>query len=206
MKFEIMYNENTQLWKMEKLLTAAGYRKTEDCHWVQIYENRNGDTVVTQREDTSVCIADPVDRLTRYLDPQPEPTRTFDRTAAFIKARRDRSAWDKGVTAYALELLDNVKERAAYDGRHPVSVAELTDYALNGAENWKQYSYGGSALVYDCDIAERLCCPSELKRVKGGDRDPNPRETWLDTQARALNQAFARLLHAWRFARAYEED
>jgi hypothetical protein len=73
MKFEIMYNENTQLWKMEKLLTAAGYRKTDDCHWVQIYENRNGDTVVTQREDTSVCVADPVDRLARYLDPQPEP-------------------------------------------------------------------------------------------------------------------------------------
>ena len=134
-----------------------------------------------------------------------ETTRTFDRTAAFIKARRDRSAWDKGVTAYALELLDNVKERAAYDGRHPVSVAELTDYALNGAKDWKQYSWGGSALIYDRDIAERLCCPSELKRVKGGDRDPNPRETWLDTQARALNQAFVRLLHAWRFARAQED-
>lgn len=205
MKFEIMYNENTQLWKMEKLLTAAGYRKTNDCHWVQIYENCNGDTVVTQREDTSVCIADPVDRLTRYLDPQPEPTRTFDRTAAFIKARGDRSAWDKGVTVYALELLDNVKELAAYEGRVPASIAELKEYALNGAQNWEQYSYGGSALIYDRDIAERLCCPSELKRVKGGDRDPNPRETWLDTQARALHQAFVRLRDAWRFACAYEE-
>lgn len=205
MKFEIMYNENTQLWKMEKLLTAAGYRKTEDCHWVQIYENRNGDTVVTQREDTSVCIADPVDRLTRYLDPQPEPARTFDRTAAVLKARRNRSAWDKGVTAYALELLDSVRERAAYEGRVPVSVAELKEYALNGARNWEQYSYGGLALICDRDIAERLCCPSELKRVKGGDRDPNPRETWLNTQARALHQAFVRLRDAWRFARAYEE-
>lgn len=135
-----------------------------------------------------------------------ETVNTFDRTAAFIKARRVRSAWDKGVTAYALELLDSVKELAAYEGRVPVSVAELKEYALNGARDWEQYSYGGSALIYDCDIAERLCCPSELKRVKGGDRDPNPRETWLDTQARALNQAFARLLHAWRFARAYEED
>lgn len=199
MKFEIMYNENAQLWKMGELLTSAGYRKTEDCHWVQIYENSNGDSVVAQREDTSVCIADPVDRLARYLNTGAKnPAHALDIVTANIKARRDRSAWDKGVNAYALELIDSIAERAEYEKHYPETVAELIEYALNGAKDWEQYSWGGSALIYDCDIAERLCCPSELKRAKGGERRPNAREEWLDTQARALHQAYARIKHAWR--------
>jgi hypothetical protein len=56
-----------------------------------------------------------------------------------------------------------------------------------------QYSYGGCSLIYDCDIAERLCSPSELKRTRDGERSPNAKEEWLDVQARALYQA-ARLV------------
>lgn len=29
-----------------------------------------------------------------------------------LEARKDRSAWDKGVTVYALELLEEYRERA----------------------------------------------------------------------------------------------
>ena len=126
------------------------------------------------------------------------PAHALDIATASIKARRDRSAWDKGVNAYALELIDSIAERAEYEKHHPETVEELADYALNGARDWEQYSYGGAALIYDCDIAERLCCPSELKRVKGGDRAPNPKETWLDVQARALRQAYIRVKRAWR--------
>ena len=60
---------------------------------------------------------------------------------------------------------------------------------LNGAENWRAYSYGGCALIYDADIAERLCAPSEYAKKRQGERAPNSRETWLDVQARALGQA-----------------
>ena len=126
------------------------------------------------------------------------PAYALDIATVIIKTRRDRSAWDKGVTAYALELIESIAERAEYEKHYPETVAELIDYALNGARDWDQYSWGGSALIYDCDIAERLCCPSELKRVKGGERRPNAREEWLDTQARALHQAYTRVKHAWR--------
>ena len=44
-------------------------------------------------------------------------------------------------------------------------------------------------MIYDGDIAERLCCPSELKKTRNGERRPNSREEWLDVQARALRQA-----------------
>ena len=126
------------------------------------------------------------------------PAYALDIATVIIKERRDRSAWDRGVTAYALELIDSIVERAEYEKHYPETVAELIDYALNGARDWDQYSWGGCALVYDCDIAERLCCPSELKRVKGGERRPNAREKWLDTQARALHQAYTRIKRAWR--------
>jgi hypothetical protein len=62
--------------------------------------------------------------------------------------------------------------------------------ALNGAKDWSQYSWGGCSLIYDAAIARRLCTPSELKKTRNGERRPNSNEEWLDTQARALNQAF----------------
>ena len=102
---------------------------------------------------------------------------------AIISTEKYRSAWDKGVQEYASEILWNLD--APY-----LSTETLEGTLLNGAKDWKQYSYGGCALIYDGDIAERLCTPSELKRKKGGQLQPNSRETWLDVQARALKQAF----------------
>lgn len=103
---------------------------------------------------------------------------------ADIQSLTPRSAWGRGVQAYALELLENLAE----DNLEPVR-----ENLLNGARDWRDFSYGGCALIYDAEIAERLCSPSELKRTRGGERQPNSRETWLDCQARALNQA-ARLI------------
>ena len=112
---------------------------------------------------------------------------------AELNTRKDRSAWNKGVTEYATELAESLGN---WD-KQPESVAELREMMLNGADDWKAYSWGGSSLIYNQDIAERLCSPSELKRVtnKNGLRDyPNSREHWLDVQARALNQASRRVV------------
>lgn len=106
-----------------------------------------------------------------------------------------RSAWDKGVKAYALELLDNYEEAVKYADNCGKAIPRLSESVLlNGAIDWKQYSWGGSSLIYNPDIAERLCSPSELKRCKGGERNPNSREEWLDVQARALFQASRSLM------------
>lgn len=110
-----------------------------------------------------------------------------------LEARKDRSAWSKGVTVYALELLEEYQERAAYEGREAADRIEFKAWLLNGADSWESYSYGGSSLIYNGDIAERLCCPSEYKRTREGERRPNSREEWLDVQARALYQAACRL-------------
>lgn len=122
--------------------------------------------------------------------------KSYSDILAALEARKDRSAWDKGVTAYAVSLLDNYQERAEYEGREAASCKELEGWLLNGASTWSEYSWGGSALIYNGDIAKRLCNPTELKRTHNGERRPNSREEWLDTQARALAQAAKRLISA----------
>jgi len=105
-----------------------------------------------------------------------------------------RSAWNKGVKKYAISMVTN------YEFTHNIADATqlpeprvLERVLLRGAFDWKAYSYGGLGLIYDYAIAELLCTPSELVRVRRKDgslRKPNAREEWLDTQARALYQAF----------------
>lgn len=114
-----------------------------------------------------------------------------------VEAHKTRSAWDRGVKTYALEML----EEMAFNARHGYLDMDafsnrktLRKALLNGASDWSQYSWGGSALIYDGDIAERLCTPSELKKTHGGERKPNASEEWLDTQARALGQAAGMIL------------
>lgn len=101
-----------------------------------------------------------------------------------IENAASRSAWDQGVKEYALELIEEMNETAEFYG----SPADKKDL-LNGADNWSEYSWGGCSLIYNADIAERLCTPSELKKTNHGERKPNKGEEWLDTQARALFQA-----------------
>jgi len=110
----------------------------------------------------------------------------------YIAWTSTRSAWERGVKAYALEMLEELDEQ--------LDSTYSPEKLLNGAKDWSEYSYGGCALIYDADIAERLCSPSELKRCKGGDNQPSPRESWLDVQTRALRQAASLIASAYSLA------
>jgi hypothetical protein len=120
----------------------------------------------------------------------------FEQIRQIISSQPSRSAWGRGVKEYALEMVDNLEEYN--DGAAPQNFEELKKMSLNGATDWKQDSEGGSWLIYNEEIAERLCSPSELKKTAGGRRNPNARESWLDIQARALHQAFKSVFSASR--------
>lgn len=94
----------------------------------------------------------------------------------YLKAR---SAWKRGVIMYSQDLLADCKDNEIPTEKH----------LLNGADNWKEYSYGGCSLIYDEDICKRLCPPSVVAKTNFGKYRPNKHETWLDAQARALYQA-----------------
>lgn len=123
----------------------------------------------------------------------------YQKYAKYIENRTGyASAWGRGVKSYALDILDDLKQAADYEGEelalNGASFAQFEEIALNGAENWQKFSYGGLALIYDGDIAKRLSTKTELKKTNDGEKQPNNRETWLDVQARALYQA-ARLVY-----------
>ena len=109
--------------------------------------------------------------------------KTNTEIALEIESTPARTAWRKGVRSYALEMVCNA------EGPPLASVVDLKKELLNGARTWKEFSEGGCALIYDGEIAERLCSPSEYAKTREGQRAPNSRETWLDVQARALGQA-----------------
>ena len=113
----------------------------------------------------------------------------------------NRSAWKRGVKEYAHELLDELEEQIDneyVDIENLESSYMLRKSLLNGAENWKRYSEGGCSLIYDSDIAERLCTQTELTRTNYGERNPSRDETWIDVQGRALGQACYLIMEAFK--------
>lgn len=113
---------------------------------------------------------------------------------------KTRSAWDKGVLGYALEIVEN------YAPEDVTSVDDVLNYRRDKHESLysvaKWQSEGGCFEIYDEDIAERLCTPSELRRCTHKDgrlRDmANARESWLDVQTRAVFQAYNKIQAALR--------
>ena len=119
-------------------------------------------------------------------------TCTVDEARARVEASKARSAWERGVKEYALELMQDL------DGGEALDLETLERRLLNGAENWQHYSAGASALVYDEDIAERLFPPSRQKRAvnAGG---------LIEAQGRALAQAYYLTRRAVREAHVLRE-
>lgn len=99
-----------------------------------------------------------------------------------INATPARSAWEKGVKQYAVDVVNHT-ELSNFDKKG------LHETLLAGARDWQQYSRGACALVDDERIAARLCSPFSMRLTKNGARNPNAFEDWLDVQARALLQA-----------------
>lgn len=103
-----------------------------------------------------------------------------------IEKQKTRSKWENGVKLYALDLIEDLYY---IEEGETITSEGIKKMLLNGAEDWRSYSWGGCSLIYDWDICERLATPSEQKKTRNGERRPNANEEWLDTQARALYQA-----------------
>ena len=65
-----------------------------------------------------------------------------------------RGAWSKGIVEYMNELVEDTIEGYGEDYELPEGTKEFNKLLLNGADTWKDYSYGGSSLIFNDDIAE----------------------------------------------------
>lgn len=114
------------------------------------------------------------------------------KTIEKIEGLKFRSTWQKAVQGDASWLLEEIMDRhdnVVNDTMTFKSMEGFENVLRMGAETWKDFSEGGGALIYNKDIAEHYCTPSELKKTHNGERKPNSRESWLDVQARAFWQA-----------------
>lgn len=105
-----------------------------------------------------------------------------------ISEARARSAWSRGVNAYALDILDSLEEYANYEFDNNGVFPPLSEsLALNGANDWFHYAAGGCGLIYTSAILARLCSPSELRRLSRSSRSDIDA---IAIEARALFQAW----------------
>jgi len=113
---------------------------------------------------------------------------------------KTRSAWDRGVLGYALEIVDEHGEGDIQSVDDVLNYARDKHESLYSVAKWQ--SEGGCFEIYNEDIAERLCTPSEFKRAHYKDGSmkqmANARESWLDVQTRAVFQAYNRIQAALR--------
>lgn len=112
-----------------------------------------------------------------------------------------RSKWRRAIKEDALDIIDSMQEALNINDTDtlPESVQELKAIALNGAEDWKQYSWGGCALVYNDTIKAHYLTDSEIRRHRG---EIFEGMHLLDLQAWALLQAWQMVLDAFRRIRA----
>ena len=104
-----------------------------------------------------------------------------------INNTKTNSQRKKGILAYALDITQEIWDNYGRENR--LDEKERHTLALNWAKNRKEYSRWWMSLIYNRDIAKRLCTPSELKKTKNWQYKPNKNEERLDTQERALYQA-----------------
>lgn len=113
-----------------------------------------------------------------------------------VNNTKTRSAWSKGVQAYALDILANFEEWQKFNESEGLECPELDERtALNGADNWRHWAEGASGLAESCAILCRLCPPSEIKK---GVRNID----WIEVEARAARQAWQMIAKAVRVVEA----
>lgn len=131
---------------------------------------------------------------------------TAEEAQQFVTAARERigqfekiarSTWNRGITAYASDLIDyyaiDVISHPDADGNVPAPTERTF---LNGATSWHEYAAGGcgAALIYNESIIKRLFPSSVVKRSRyanGGYRCPISGADFISIEAVALERAYS---------------
>lgn len=120
-------------------------------------------------------------------------SKTYSEIYNLLAQEKPRSAWSRGVNNIALNIVSEILEE--YNGDEEPHFYRVEDFAHHFYNvSLREAVDGGCFLIYDYNIAENFCTPSELKRVKNGERYPNSRETWLDVMYRGAYQAIRHII------------
>lgn len=119
--------------------------------------------------------------------------KTYSEIHTLLIKEKPRSAWARGVNNIAMDIVREILENSnGNDAPHYYSVPDFCRefYGVS----LREAVYGGLFLIYNSDIAENFCTPSELKRTKNGEYNPNRSESWLDVMYRGAYQAIRHII------------
>ena len=120
-------------------------------------------------------------------------SKTYFEIRSIIMQEKPRSAWSRGVNNIAMNIVSEILENAnGNDAPHFNCVDDFSRHFYN--VSLREAVDNGYFLTWDYDIARNFCTPSELKRTKNGERNPNSRETWLDVMYRGAYQAIRHII------------
>lgn len=81
----------------------------------------------------------------------------IDRVKAFCSwVHKSIKDFDTPTAKYAIELIEGLHGEAEFNSAALDSCNLLEKALLNGADNWKHYSFSGCSLCYNSQIRERL--------------------------------------------------
>ena len=124
-RIDIIYNTNKQEWELERIAEKHGFTLTDNCYWVQIMRNQDGDSIVLTREDSELA-HDPVGRLIAIL----ETTETETTETETVSNRRQYVAtfMDGLDGAIRVEFLEATDEKhARYKAQHMAGMFETVE-------------------------------------------------------------------------------
>lgn len=146
---------------------------------------------------------------------------TAEEAQQFVTAARERierfekmarNTWDRGIAAYASDLINYYAiDIVGYPDENGCVAAPTEQAFLNGATSWYEYAAGGcgAALIYDESIIKRLFPPSVVKRSRwaaGGYRCPISGADFTSIEAVAIEHAYSIIASAgrrlWRIQRS----
>lgn len=167
----ITYKTNEQLWSIENAATAAGYQKTNDCYWAQIFRNaETGHEFSTSREENSSNdpAADFAEML-NAINETPDAVNIDDlkndlNTGDYgdsLNDYRDSSTYicdaiteiaDNHTSIYYSDILDFIR-------KNPESLADAVNEGLyDPMQDYDLYKHGQAAeyMVIEYDVYDHL--------------------------------------------------
>lgn len=128
--------------------------------------------------------------------------------------KKARSAWEKGVFSYAVEMVEGVQNDQIMSQEKDAEKHDASDYLNHvGARGIKidqfwtvderiklnklahDCSWGGIFEIMNENIVDRLCTPGEKKRFSNGKMQigPSPKKQWPDVQGSAVYSALVKI-------------
>lgn len=166
-RFEIVYTNNEQLWSLERIAASHGFKKTEECYWVQIFTDSAGNNIITTREEGEL-FTDPIERLNAMLAPEmvsvsdlTDDLNTGEHGDA-LTDYRDSSTYicdaiaeaaDQRVSIYYSDILDFIRE-------NPEALEDVVSQGLYDLtpKSYNLYSHAQAAeyMTIERDIYDHL--------------------------------------------------